>query len=40
VRESARFRAAFCDSYRRIAEEGPIAAMESESERQHAGGAP
>jgi mannitol 2-dehydrogenase len=39
VRTSSRFRAAFSDSYRRIAELGPIAAMVSQSERQHAGGA-
>jgi mannitol 2-dehydrogenase len=39
VRTSSRFRAAFSDSYRRIAELGPIGAMVSQSERQHAGGA-
>jgi mannitol 2-dehydrogenase len=36
---SERFRAAFAESYRRIAEEGPIAAMGPETEPQPAGGA-
>jgi mannitol 2-dehydrogenase len=37
LQASSRFRAAFCDGYRRIAEEGPIAAMEAGSERERAG---
>jgi mannitol 2-dehydrogenase len=36
---SPRFRAAFAESYRRIAEDGPIAAMGPETEPQRAGGA-
>jgi mannitol 2-dehydrogenase len=39
LQTSERFRAAFAESYRRIAEEGPIAAMGPETERQRAGGA-
>jgi mannitol 2-dehydrogenase len=37
VQSSARFRAAFSDSYRRIAEDGPIAAMAPGADRQRAG---
>jgi mannitol 2-dehydrogenase len=37
VRTSERFRAAFSQSYRRIAEQGPLAAMESQADRQSAG---
>jgi mannitol 2-dehydrogenase len=37
VRTSARFRAVFSDSYRRIAEHGPIAAMEQRAEPDPAG---
>jgi mannitol 2-dehydrogenase len=37
VRASDRFRAAFLESYRRIAEYGPIAAMVPEAERERAG---
>jgi mannitol 2-dehydrogenase len=39
LQASERFRATFADSYRRIAEEGPIAAMGPETEPQRAGGA-
>ncbi len=39
LQSSARFRAAFSESYRRIAEYGPIAAMGPEADRQRAGGA-
>ena len=38
LRTSTRFRAAFVESYRRIAEHGPIAAMGPEAEPQPAGG--
>jgi mannitol 2-dehydrogenase len=37
VRESLRFRSEFATAYRRIAEHGPIAAMQSEPDRGHAG---
>jgi mannitol 2-dehydrogenase len=37
VRASLRFRNEFASAYRRIAEEGPIAAMQSEPDRGHAG---
>ncbi len=40
VQTSSRFRAAFADSYRRIAEDGPIAAIGAHSEREPAGDAP
>jgi mannitol 2-dehydrogenase len=39
VRASDRFRAEFCAAYRRIAEAGPIAAMEAEPHLEPAGGA-
>jgi mannitol 2-dehydrogenase len=39
LKASARFRAAFAESYLRIAEHGPIAAMGPEAEPQPAGGA-
>jgi mannitol 2-dehydrogenase len=39
VQSSARFRAAFSDSYRRIVEDGPIAAMDAGADRQRAGDA-
>ncbi|HEX6715363.1 MAG TPA: mannitol dehydrogenase family protein [Thermoleophilaceae bacterium] len=39
VKNSARFRAVFAESYRRVAEDGPIAAMESREEREPTGGA-
>jgi mannitol 2-dehydrogenase len=39
VRGSERFRSAFSESYRRIAEDGPIAAMGSAADRQRAGDA-
>jgi mannitol 2-dehydrogenase len=39
VQKSVRFRAAFSESYRRIAEEGPIAAMGPGADRQRAGNA-
>jgi mannitol 2-dehydrogenase len=39
VRTSARFRAAFAESYRRIAEHGAIAAIEPRADRQRAGDA-
>jgi mannitol 2-dehydrogenase len=39
VQTSERFRAAFSESYRRIAEHGPIAAMGHGADRQHAGDA-
>jgi hypothetical protein len=38
LQTSARFRAAFSESYRRIAEYGPLAAMDPEAERERAGG--
>ncbi|MFL6243640.1 MAG: hypothetical protein ACJ73V_11550, partial [Acidimicrobiia bacterium] len=38
LKTSTRFRAAFAESYRRIAEHGPIAAMGPEAEPQPAGG--
>ena len=37
VRESLRFRGEFASAYRRIAEEGPIAAMQSEPDRGQSG---
>jgi len=40
VKASARFRAQFSQAYRRIAEHGPIAAMEHEAGREPVGGAP
>jgi mannitol 2-dehydrogenase len=40
VKASSRFRAQFSEAYRRIAEHGPIAAMEHEAEREPIGGAP
>jgi mannitol 2-dehydrogenase len=40
VKASPRFRAQFCDAYRRIAEDGPIAAMEHEPGREPVGGVP
>jgi mannitol 2-dehydrogenase len=40
LQRSARFRSAFSQSYRRIAEYGPIAAMGPEPDRQRAGQAP
>jgi hypothetical protein len=40
VKASSRFRAQFSEAYRRIAEHGPIAAMEHEPEREPIGGAP
>ena len=39
VQASARFRAAFSESYRRIAEHGPLAAMGPGADRQRAGDA-
>jgi hypothetical protein len=36
VQESLRFRSEFATAYRRIAEDGPIAAMQAESDRGHA----
>ncbi len=39
VRTSARFRDAFSESYRRIAEHGPIAALEPPADRERAGDA-
>jgi mannitol 2-dehydrogenase len=40
VKASARFRAQFSQAYRRIAEHGPIAAMEHEPGREPVGGVP
>jgi mannitol 2-dehydrogenase len=40
VKASRRFRAQFSDAYRRIAEDGPIAAMEQEPGREPVGGVP
>jgi mannitol 2-dehydrogenase len=40
VKASPRFRAQFSDAYRRIAEDGPIAAMEYEPGREPVGGVP
>jgi mannitol 2-dehydrogenase len=40
VRSSARFRSAFADAYRKVAEAGPIAAMEAAPDMQSAGGGP
>jgi mannitol 2-dehydrogenase len=40
VKASSRFRAQFSQAYRRIAEHGPIAAMEHEPGREPVGGAP
>jgi hypothetical protein len=40
VKASPRFRAQFSQAYRRIAEEGPIAAMEHKPGRELAGGVP
>jgi mannitol 2-dehydrogenase len=40
LRTSARFRAAFADAYRRIAEAGAVAAMEQRADREPAGDAP
>ena len=39
LQSSARFRAAFSESYRRIAEYGPIAAMGPKTDRRRAGDA-